>query len=223
MNIDSQEKKLAHYSRWLCFQNPSVLSGWNGGFFLPFDFCAIQVFFGSMIFDHYQVRLIAVTDAAQLFALVNNNKGRISDYLPRTAATIISPETAEQYISQKLKETEQREHYCMVVEDTFNHKLAGVFFIKNFDWNIPKCELGYFVDRSYEGQGIASGTMAAVVQFCFDTLQVQKIFLRTGIDNIASRKAAEKNGFVLEGILRWDFKLQDGSLTDLAYYGKIRD
>jgi len=176
-----------------------------------------------MIFDHYQVRPIAMTDAEQLHSLVSNNKDHIRDYLPRTAATIISPETAEQYHAQKLKETELREHYCMVTEDAFDHKLVGVFFIKNFDWRIPKCELGYFVDHRHTGHGIATKTMAAVVHFCFDTLQVQKIFLRTGIDNTASRKAAEKNGFVLEGVLRWDFRLQDGSLADLVYYGKTRE
>jgi RimJ/RimL family protein N-acetyltransferase len=176
-----------------------------------------------MNFDQYRVRPITPNDAAQLLSLVITNKDRIKDFLPRTAETIRDLAAAETYIEQKLTETTKREHYCMVIEDEHVHQLTGVFFVKNFDWNIPKCELGYFVDRNYEGKGIATRAMKAIVDFCFTTLQVQKIFLRTGTGNTGSRKAAEKNGFELEGILRWDFKLPNGTLTDLAYYGKIND
>lgn len=174
-----------------------------------------------MNFGPYTLRLIRQEDAEAFLRLVQDNQQRIQDYLPVTAATVTNSEAAEKYVREKMALTDEREHYCLLIDDTDAKTLAGVFFIKNLDWHVPKAELGYFVDHAYEGQGVMTQAMALTIRFCFDVLGLNKIYLRTGITNTGSRRLAEKNGFVQEGILHKDFRIADGTLVDLAYYGLV--
>ncbi|MCL5028997.1 MAG: GNAT family N-acetyltransferase [Bacteroidetes bacterium] len=50
---------------------------------------------------------------------------------------------------------------------------------------------------------------------------MNKVFLRIAEDNISSRRVAEKNGFIVEGILRQDFNISEGERIDVIYYGLL--
>jgi len=113
--------------------------------------------------------------------------------------------------------------YCFIIEDVKEGKLAGAIFLKNFDFTIPKCELGYFIDKEYEGKGVTSKATTKIVRYCFDNLKLNKIFLRAAATNFPSKKVAEKNGFITEGILRKDFKTEAGELIDVVYYGLLKE
>jgi len=51
---------------------------------------------------------------------------------------------------------------------------------------------------------------------------LKKIYTRTGIDNIGSKGFAIKNKFNQEGFLRNEFRLDNGKLIDLVYFGKLK-
>lgn len=174
-----------------------------------------------MNFDHYTLRPIRPADAEGFMRLVTENRERIRDYLPVTAETVTDMASAQSYIDEKMALADEREYYCLLIEDTHTGHLAGVYFIKNLDWDVPKAELGYFVHHTYQGQGIMVKAMALVIRFCWDVLELNKIFLRTGMHNTGSRRLAEKSGFAQEGILRKDFRIANGTLVDLAYYGLV--
>ena len=63
--------------------------------------------------------------------------------------------------------------------------------------------------------------LAEMINYCFGTLKLNKLFLRSSPLNFGSIKAAEKNGFKLEGFMRKDFKNGNGVLIDIAYYGLL--
>jgi ribosomal-protein-serine acetyltransferase len=127
------------------------------------------------------------------------------------------------YIDQKILQAEAKENFCFVIEDPEEEQLVGAVFLKSFDWSVPKCELAYFIDREYEGMGVISGSLKQMINYCFNTLKINKLFLRTAIDNAASKRVAEKNGFIPEGILRKDFMTEKGKLIDVVYYGLVRE
>lgn len=176
-----------------------------------------------MTFDNYSIRLIHPDDTEQLLALINANRTRISNYFQKTSKAVYDKSSSKAYIKASIKAANLKEHYCFVIEDPLEHKLSGVIFLKKFDWAIPKCELGYFIDKDKEGKGITTKALAEIINYCFDSLKLNKLFLRAAVDNFQSKKVAEKNGFITEGILRKDFKTQDGVLIDVAYYGLLRE
>jgi RimJ/RimL family protein N-acetyltransferase len=176
-----------------------------------------------MTFDNYLLRLIEKKDRAAFFELISGNRSRINNYLPKTASANSDPESTAIYIDQKIMQAEAKENFCFVIEDKSTGKLSGAIFLKNFDWSVPKCELGYFIDREQEGKGVVSGSVKQIVNYCFNVLKLNKLFLRTATDNIGSRVVALKNGFVEEGILRKDFMTETGQLIDVIYYGLVRE
>jgi ribosomal-protein-serine acetyltransferase len=175
-----------------------------------------------MTFDQYTVRPVEMSDAPLFFELVDRNKDRIRNFLPTTVRENSSPDFTSAYIHDKIGSAKAREHYCFVVIHTETKQLVGAIFLKRFDWTIPKCELGYFVDAASEGQGVTSGALGCILKHGFEEMGLNKFFLRAGIDNTGSCKVAEKNGFKKEGILRNDFKTAGGILIDVVYYGLLK-
>jgi RimJ/RimL family protein N-acetyltransferase len=176
----------------------------------------------EMTFDHYLLRPLRSDDALQLLRLVAANRERISNYLPKTAKSIYDKSSAKNYIREKLKNERDKREFCFLVVDTVTQEPCGAVFLKNFEWTIPKCELGYFIDKEYEGKGVISGAIKEITRFCFEELKLNKLFLRSATDNPGSRRIAEKNGFIQEGVLRKDFMTEKGELIDVVYYGLVK-
>lgn len=93
---------------------------------------------------------------------------------------------------------------------------AGIFvmvdeqdrLIGTVDWNklngdVPDMELGYRVfDRSNWGKGIATAALDLLAGFLFDTEPINRLRLTVHVDNVGSRRVAEKCGFTKEGTSR---------------------
>ncbi|WP_053096252.1 GNAT family N-acetyltransferase [Frateuria defendens] len=80
--------------------------------------------------------------------------------------------------------------------------------------------LGYWVRRSRQGQGLCPLLVRAVAHFAFETLQRVRVEIVVAAGNQASRRAAEKSGARLEGIARQRLLL-DGQAHDAAVYALI--
>jgi len=118
----------------------------------------------------------------------------------------------------------KKEFYIYLICDTQeNYKIIGAVFIKDIDWNIPKSELGFFIDETYQGKGIVSKAVSYIIKFCFEELHLTKLIIRSAVNNKASRKVAENNHFLLEGIIRKDIKTYDGTIVDVAFYGLLKN
>ena len=101
--------------------------------------------------------------------------------------------------------------------------MVGFIDIKNIDWNIPKAELGCYIDKDYAGKGITTKAFSLVVDHCFDHFGFIKFFLRTHESNLFAQKLADRSGFQVEGKIRKDYKTTKGEVVDLIYYGRIKE
>ncbi|MBT8212140.1 MAG: GNAT family N-acetyltransferase, partial [Acidimicrobiia bacterium] len=81
--------------------------------------------------------------------------------------------------------------------------------------------LGYWVRASEVGRGLASTAAAAVVDAGFEHLELVRIEVMTAVENMASRRVAEKLGAVLEGALR-KRQVLEGEPVDCALYSVVR-
>jgi len=172
------------------------------------------------ITNELSIRILFREDSAIFFDLIDRNRGRLKDYFPITTGQIVDQEACNAYMEEKLHEIYLRKFYCFVLEDT-EVTLQGLFFLKNVDWRVPKCEIAYFIDGSYAGKGIMTKALKLVINYCFETLGFNKLYITSMLDNIASRRLAEKCGFQLEGTLKKDFRLASGELVDDVIYGLV--
>lgn len=169
-----------------------------------------------------QVRLVAKEDFEGLYNLIEKNRERLIRYFPKTSAAIIDLEAAKKFTKQRVKQALEREQYCFVISKKSHAELIGLVMVKNIDWTIPKGELAYFIDENYEGLGITSNAVKWVVEYCFEQLEMEKLYIKFNPENMGSKKVAIKNGFEKEGFLKREFRTGNGELTDVERYGLLR-
>ena len=175
-----------------------------------------------MKFDNYLLRPIEKKDVQGYFELIDNNRKRLEDFFAGTVAKNRSLEDTRIFVPEVIQKAAGRTYFSFVIIDTITNTIVGYTDIKNIDWNIPKAEIGYFIDKDYESKGIISKAVTKIIEYCFNELKLRKIFLRTHESNIGSIRIAEKHGFQQEGIIRSDYKTTSGKIIDVIYYGLLK-
>ena len=90
-------------------------------------------------------------------------------------------------------------------------------------WNLDhrSASLGYCLDQVAWGHGYATEAARSLLQWAFDTLDLNRVQAETDTRNAASARVLEKLGFVREGTLREDC-IVDGEVSDSWVYGLLR-
>ena len=90
-------------------------------------------------------------------------------------------------------------------------------------WNpdYRSARLGYCLGDAAWGQGFATEAAHALLQWAFDTLDLNRVQAETDTRNRASSRVLEKLGFVREGALREDC-IVDGDVSSSWVYGLLR-
>ena len=86
-------------------------------------------------------------------------------------------------------------------------------------------DISYFVgEKSVRGRGVASEAIRLAVGFGFSTLGLHRIQAGAFRENVASRKALERNGFRLEGVFRQKYYLaKESEWTDCLEFAILRE
>ena len=74
--------------------------------------------------------------------------------------------------------------------------------LHDIDWNARRCDTGFWVRRSAQGKGMATEAANAMVRYAFGALGMCRVGYTHSDGNEASRRIAEKLGFVYEGVQR---------------------
>lgn len=158
----------------------------------------------------------------EFYELIDKNRDHIGHTFPVTLANSDSPENAENFISVSKDREKNSEGYYFYARDIKTNKLIGYLCVKTIDYRISKCELGYFIDKDYQGKGITSKMVSDALEFCFKELMMNKVFICTSEVNLASQRIALKHNFKQEGILRDEFRNGDGQLQNTVYFGLLK-
>lgn len=62
-------------------------------------------------------------------------------------------------------------------------------------------ELGYWIAATREGNGLVAEAVAALTAVAFEVMRIARLEIRCSLDNVRSRKVAERAGFRFDGIL----------------------
>lgn len=95
--------------------------------------------------------------------------------------------------------------------------VGGIGIHPQSDINRKNAELGYWLGQPFWGNGIISKAIPEIVKYGFDTFDIQRIYARPYGHNIASQKALEKNGFVLEAHIKQNLYKNDEYVDELIY------
>ena len=175
-----------------------------------------------MKFNNWKIDKLENISSEEFFDLIDRNKERLKNTFPVTLSHCLNLKTTAKLISESVEIENKKEGYYFYIRNLETNKLIGYSLIKKIDLNISKCEFAYFIDKDFEGKGITSTVVSRMLDFCFNDLNMNKIFICTSKINFGSQQIALKNGFQQEGILREEFKNGDGILEDILYFGLLK-
>jgi len=171
------------------------------------------------LFNEIKLQELTSKDVKTFFEMMNNNRHLLERYFPLTVDNTRTLIGTEYFVQSLLRKRENNEYVIITIKH--KDKMIGVFYIKNIDWKIPKCELTYFIDHTYQGKGLMTKLFKKIIDLCFNDYRMNKIFVKISPDNTSARVVASKLGFQTEGILRKEFKTETGELVDLEYLGLV--
>jgi ribosomal-protein-serine acetyltransferase len=78
-------------------------------------------------------------------------------------------------------------------------------------------EVGYWLDAGFEGRGLVTRAVTAVLDHAFGPLGLHRVELRTNPTNKRSRSVAQRLGFTQEGVLREVAAFPNERRDDVVY------
>jgi RimJ/RimL family protein N-acetyltransferase len=100
-------------------------------------------------------------------------------------------------------------------------EVAGFTLLQDFDDSDRKVHLKRIAVRE-PGEGLGSILLQAVLDHVFSTTDVNRIDLDVFLGNDRARRAYEKAGFALEGVMREYHRNSDGSFSSMWLMSVLR-
>lgn len=113
------------------------------------------------------------------------------------------------------------DRYDAVIE--VDGKAVGIVGLLNIDKVNRKAE--YYItlgEQEYKGKGVATKASRMLIDYAFDVLGLQKLYLFTETENKQAQKLFERLGFVKEGMLKNDLMIE-GRCIHRYVYGLVKD
>ncbi|SER70998.1 GNAT family N-acetyltransferase [Psychrobacillus sp. OK032] len=80
----------------------------------------------------------------------------------------------------------------------------------------------YIGEKVNQGKGIGQEAFSLIINFCFEVLNVHRIYGYLFEYNTASRNMLEKCGYILEGVLK-EHWYKDGKYHNVLVMGRVKD
>ncbi|PKF60789.1 GNAT family N-acetyltransferase [Psychromonas sp. psych-6C06] len=122
-----------------------------------------------------------------------------------------SEEKTYALMNQCIEKSQQNQASLLAVIDKKNRQLIGScgFFAQTIQGN-DELELGYRLIKSEWGKGLATEAATAMKNYAFSEMRLTRLISIIEKDNLASLRVAEKNGFKLEKVMRYDGRIEVG-------------
>jgi len=165
-------------------------------------------------------RLITTDDAPVLAELQRLNRTYLAPWEPLRSDEYFTEGGQHAAIEQALTEYEQGRNLPYVILDegadivgriTLNGIVRGPFL---------SCSVGYWVSQSVSGRGVATAALREIIGVAFNELGLHRIQGETLLDNFASQRVLERNGFARIGMAPEYLKIA-GRWQDLILYQLI--
>ena len=166
---------------------------------------------------NFDLRKWRLSDAEDLAAALNNEKilNNLRDGLPFP----YTEQNARDYIASILSQDENETFaYAITVDDKAVGRI-GAFRQSNI--HRQTAELGYYLAEEYWGKGLMTEAIKKICKIIFDTTDILRIYAEPFAYNIGSRRALEKAGFALEGIMK-NNAVKNGKVLNMALYSLTR-
>lgn len=137
---------------------------------------------------------------------------------------LTTAEGFEAYFQKALREMQEGTSRVFLIRDREAGQWAGTTRFMRIDTSNRVLEIGAtWMGRRFQGTGLNSAVKSLMLEAAFGPMGFERVEFRIDERNIRSRKAVEKLGARLEGVLRRNVYLNDGFKRNTCVYGLLRE
>ena len=146
---------------------------------------------------------------------------RLIEFSPSDISTA---DKLKEYVQTAVDGFYQKTTIPFVIFDKTKRKYAGSTRFGLINWNDKVLHIGWtWIGRDFQGTGLNKNMKFLMLKHAFDDMNFEKVEFRIDERNERSRKAVEKIGATLEGILRSDTVMIDGFRRNTCCYGILKE
>lgn len=138
--------------------------------------------------ERLTLRQLAIHDEQEIFTLRSDNE--INKFLDRKRAETI--DDARSFIDKINENINKNDSVYWAITFSDKNILIGTICLFGFSDENDKCEIGYELLTNFQGQGIMREALEKVIDYAFNTIEVQNIEAFFHRDNQSSIKLLEK-------------------------------
>lgn len=169
--------------------------------------------------ERVALRPLTIENYTQLIPIASQEN--LVQYSP---SDIETPTALKKYVETALKQQEKGSSIPFIIFDKRTNSYAGSTRYMNINKNNKVLHIGStWIGREYHGTGLNDHIKKLMLVCAFETMAFEKVEFRVDERNIKSRKAVEKLGCTLEGVLRKDVYLLNGFKRNTCCYGLLKE
>ncbi len=173
---------------------------------------------------HLILRPYEEGDENDFMRVIQENPDNLHPAFSGRIARVKALEDARMQMQQLRTDWDNLKTFDFGVWTKTDNAYLGDIALKNVDHKIPKAEIGLYFTGWPETKAIVQEALQTILDFAFEQLQLNKVYIRCTANNKFYGELALENGFIEEGTLRSDFRGSDSEeLHDLTYFGMTRD
>lgn len=105
----------------------------------------------------------------------------------------------------------------LMVEDAQNGAQVGCIDLYDYDEFNSRAGIGILIDEKYRGHGYAKNAIKLLLEYCFNTLLLNQIYILVLASNVESMLLFESLGFERCGVRKQWYKTADGFIDQVEY------
>ena len=165
------------------------------------------------------LRSLEEKHAEELFRLVDGNREYLRQWLPWLDSNM-SVEDNMEFIRRSHERFSKKEGVTAGI--WYKETLAGVISFVSLDMSNRSGVIGYWIVAGHQGKGLATRACAAMIDYGFLDLGLNRIVIRAATDNRRSQAVPLRLGFTQEGVERQAEWVND-RFVDLVVFSLLRD
>lgn len=169
--------------------------------------------------DFVKLSPITMDNFHELISVASQEK--LVQYSPSDIETL---EALKNYMEIALKQKQKETSIPFIIFDKRKKQYAGSTRYMNINTKDKTLEIGStWVGREFQGKGLNTQMKFLMLNHVFNEMGFKKVEFRIDKRNLRSRKAVEKLGCTLEGVLRKNVYLLDGFKRNTCCYGILKE
>lgn len=160
--------------------------------------------------ERLMIRKPQIGDGQIVNEAIRESLPHLQQWMP-WAQRLQTIDETEEIVRRALARWILREDLWMMLFRKTDGLFVGRSGLHNIDWSSRSFEIGYWARTQFEGQGYISEAVTGITAFAFDEIGAERIEIRCDSLNERSAAVARRANYVLEGTLRHDDRVADGS------------